>query len=654
MIKHFTLGFALLVSSQSLLAGAEVNRQVLENYAQHAKFIDMKISTKGTYLAATARADDGSTRLTVLSVKDNEIVSITQGKPGESIASFDWASDDRIVASLAKEYGSFEQPFQTGNIMAVNADGSNKIIIAGPRSSEGNIKIASIADFLPAQEDQIMITSYSPYSEEPYIELERVKISSGRSRSEGKIPLRNFKGTGVNVLLDSEGVPKVAMGTDPSGGNETVIVARDNSDSEWREIMRFGPKDGGFTPLALLDDDSTIIGLSDNNTNTKAITTFDLKANKQEVYAAHPKVDIFPMLSFRKGRPAEVIGGAYEYDAIDVLFFDGIKDKGFAGVVNSLTKAFKNQSVQVTSATLDNSKMVIKTASSNNPTQFFLFDNEKRKLLPLTKAKPWLEPAGIPTTEIISYESRDGLTIKALLTLPQGKAKDLPLILLPHGGPHGIRDSIVNMDSDAKVLASHGYAVLQPNYRGSGGYGKEFLELGYRNWGTTMINDMTDGVQNLIKQGVADKDRVCVYGASYGGYAAVQSAIREPDLYKCVVGFVGVYDMELMLGEGDISEAEAGLNYLAYALPATKEERKAQSPVHNVDKLKAPVFIIQGEEDVRVPKEHAFALRDALKAKGHPYEWMMKKGEAHGFYKPENNVERWEKMLTFFDKYIGE
>ncbi|MEC9319684.1 MAG: prolyl oligopeptidase family serine peptidase, partial [Pseudomonadota bacterium] len=169
-----------------------------------------------------------------------------------------------------------------------------------------------------------------------------------------------------------------------------------------------------------------------------------------------------------------------------------------------------------------------------------------------------------------------------------------------------------------------------------------------------MIDDMTDGVDYLIEKGIADPERMCVYGASYGGYAALMSVIREPKKYKCTIGFVGVYDLNLMFQEGDISEAKAGVNYLSKVLPTDKAERESQSPVHQVDKLEVPVFIIQGGRDVRVPKEHAFRLRDALEKRNHTYEWLLKPGEGHGFYKPENNIERWNKMLVFLDKYINE
>ena len=228
-------------------------------------------------------------------------------------------------------------------------------------------------------------------------------------------------------------------------------------------------------------------------------------------------------------------------------------------------------------------------------------------------------------------------------------------MLLPHGGPHGPYDSIANIDSsvrDAKVLAAHGYAVLQPNFRGSGGYGLSFEKAGFRNWGTTMIDDMTDGTMYLVDKGIVDKDRMCVYGASYGGYAALQNVIREPDLYQCTIGFVGVYDLDMMFEKGDIPQNDAGINYLNQVLPKG-ENRDFQSPIKNTDKIKVPVFIVQGEEDVRVPKEHAFALREKLEARNHPYQWMMKSGEGHGFYKPENNVELWQEMIKFLDKHTN-
>ncbi|QZN91532.1 alpha/beta hydrolase family protein [Idiomarina abyssalis] len=645
----------LLLCFAPLQAIADTSdKSVLEDYAKHAQFMNIKISPQGNYLAATSRTPEGSINLTVLDVNNQEVLSVTQGRGKESVSDFNWVSDERLVMSMAREVGSYETPFATGEIFAMDADGGNQKILTGWRS-DGLKQYARIIDLLPDEPDQVMIYSTSNSASEPYVDIYRLKVDSGRVKSEGRIPVRRYEGTNVQVYLDDDGVTRLATGEEPHKANEKVIMTRPGANKEWKEVARFGQKEGNFLPIDILPDGKTAVGLSDVVTDTNALTTMNLATGEISVMAEHPETDLSPIMSIRNGRANEVIGAAYEYDNIDTVFFTDIEDEYFAKVVQSLTNAFPNASVNINSATLDNSKIVLSVSSANHPREFYLFDAEKRALSLIIKSKPWLDKEEIPQTEIISYKARDGLTIKALLTLPKGqKAEDLPLILLPHGGPHGPRDSLTALNPDAKVLAEHGYAVLQPNFRGSGGYGREFLQSGYKNWGTTMINDMTDGVMHVVEEGIVDKDRMCVYGASYGGYAALMTVIREPDLYKCTIGFVGVYDLNMMFKEGDIPETESGLNYLDMALPNTEEERNAQSPVHLVNKLKVPVFIIQGGKDVRVPPKQAYALRDALEERDHPYEWMFKDSEGHGFYKPENNIERWTRMLTFLDKHIGE
>jgi len=655
-MKYSSLVMGLAALAVPMLTnGAEVKTELLESYAKHSQYLDVKISPRGDYLAATSRNEEGSVLLTVLDINESKILSITQGNGRESVSSFQWANNERLIMTMAREIGSLDAPVPTGEIFAMNADGSNQVILTGPRSSDGNYEFAQVVDYLPEDPEAIMIYTRSFFSKEPYLDLYTMKVTSGRKRSEGRVPLRAYASTNVQVVLDSDGVSRMVLGIDPNEKNKTVILGRDGANKDWYEVDSYYETDGGFVPLLMLPGTDQVLGLSDSQSDTRSLSVLDLSTKQETVMAEHPNTDMMPIMSVKNGRANEVIGAAFEYNGIDTFFFDDVEDKDYARLVQSLIATFPGQSVGINSSTRDNRKLIVRVESVNAPAKFYLFDRDKRALTPIAAAKPWLDGHTIPTTQTIVYKSRDGLDIHALLTLPNGKeAKDLPLILLPHGGPHGIRDSMGGMDSDAKVLAEHGYAVLQPNFRGSGGFGRKFMELGYKNWGTTMINDMTDGVMHLVKEKIADPDRVCVYGASYGGYAAVQSGIREPDLYKCIVGFVGVYDLNLMYEQGDISEAQAGRNYLDQVLPSDSEGRTEQSPIDNVDKLKAPVFIIQGGADIRVPEEHAFRLRDALKEREHPYEWLYKKGEGHGFYKPENNVERWQKMLAFFEEHIGD
>lgn len=629
---------------------AKVNTELLEKYAKPSQYLDIKISPEGTYLASTSRSEDGVVLLTVLDIKKQKVVSITRGKGKESVNSFDWLNDERLLLTMAREIGSLEAPALTGELIAMDADGKNSVILTGRRAKSGDRRFSQVIDVLPDDPDSVLVFSVDSTAKEPFLDIYRMKVSNGRKSAMGRAPLRAFAGAGPQVYTDQNGNVLAMTGANPNNDNKETLMVRQTAKDEWKVALENNAYEPSFRPIVFLNDNKTLVGSSTLETDTWALATYNIETKKHKVIASHDKVDVDPILYSEEGKVKEVFGAGFEYKAIDAVFLSEVENKAQQKILASLVKTFKGQSVAFTSATKDNSKTVIRVGNANNPTAFYLFDRSIRKLVQLAKSRPWLDDIEIPESKIITYQSRDGIEISAVLTLPIGKSKNLPFVLLPHGGPHGPYDTISRMDTDAKVLASHGYAVLQPNFRGSGGYGLPFETLGFRNWGTTMINDMTDGTMELVKKGIVDKKRMCVYGGSYGGYAALQSVIREPDLYKCTIGFVGVYDLDMMFEKGDIKERKSGRNYLNRVLPVGSD-REFQSPIKNVDKIKVPVFIIQGEEDRRVPKEHAFALRDALEARSHPYQWMMKSGEGHGFFKPENNVERWEAMLQFLDKY---
>lgn len=646
--------FLFLIHSAAYASQTE-SLASLQDYARHAQFINIKISPQGDYLAASTRGDDGNVRLVVLNMETREVMSSIAGHREDSIGSFDWANNERLVISLVREVGAFEAPLRTGEIFAINADGSRRQALTGPNSPDQNYVMAEVFDWLPDDPNGIMIYEYSLRRAEPFLQVSRVLLNSGRKIPAGRIPLRYSREGGVQIISDDQGVPRVVVGVDPDDNSKRLTMVRASEDDEWEPLLSQDDLDFGFVPLAFTADPNQVVGMSRTQTNTTAISLLDLQTGEEEIIASHPDTDLIPMMGLKDGKPYDVIGAAYELDALETVFFSGSGDEAFVQTVMGLQNAFPDQSFYVTSATDDNQTLVIRVGSANQNDTFYLYNREDNHLAHLSAAAPWLSDALIPQTRTIVYEARDGLEIHALLTVPPGiDEENLPLIMLPHGGPHGVRDSLTTFDTDAKVFASHGYAVLQPNFRGSGGFGESFEQAGHRNWGTSMIDDMTDGVQHLVDEGIVDQQRVCAYGGSYGGYAALQSAIREPDLYKCTVGFVGVFDLDLMLEEGDIPERESGLRYLAQVLPPEGEERDAQSPIRNLDKLKAPVFLIHGAEDFRVPQIQADNLKAALEEREHPVEWMVKRTEGHGFLNPDNNVERWQRMLEFFDRYIGE
>jgi dipeptidyl aminopeptidase/acylaminoacyl peptidase len=230
--------------------------------------------------------------------------------------------------------------------------------------------------------------------------------------------------------------------------------------------------------------------------------------------------------------------------------------------------------------------------------------------------------------------------------------KKLPMIVMVHGGPHGIYDRW-GYDNEAQLFASRGYAVMQVNYRGSGGRGRDFEAAGYKRWGREMQDDITSAVKWAIADGVADAKRVCIYGASYGGYAALTGVFREPDMFRCAVGMAGVYDLSLMFDEGDIQTVKSGVNYLKDVLGTDMEDLKRRSPVYNADKIHAAVLLLHGKDDRRAPLEHAKRMRAALEKAGNPPEWVTEWGEGHGFYDEKNREAAYQRILDFFAKHLG-
>ena len=229
-------------------------------------------------------------------------------------------------------------------------------------------------------------------------------------------------------------------------------------------------------------------------------------------------------------------------------------------------------------------------------------------------------------------------------------AKNLPCVVNPHGGPHGIRDEW-GFSWEAQLIASRGYAVLKLNFRGSGGYGNHYQTAGYQQWGRLMQDDLADGVRWTIEQGLVDGKRICTFGGSYGGYAALMNVARYPDLYRCAVGYVGVYDLSLMYQRGDIQESRRGNSYLDLVIGRDRLEQ--DSPVALADKIKVPVLLAHGGEDVRVPPAHAERMRAALTKAGNPPEWLYEAREGHGFYNLPSKLGLYNRLLAFLDRNIG-
>ncbi|MGH8187049.1 MAG: alpha/beta hydrolase family protein, partial [Steroidobacteraceae bacterium] len=316
----------------------------------------------------------------------------------------------------------------------------------------------------------------------------------------------------------------------------------------------------------------------------------------------------------------------------------------------SLYRAFAEQHVWVTSATDDGRLAIVFVSSDTNPGEYYLFDTKGMKAQFLRAGREWIDPRLMRPMEPVQVTARDGLKLHGYLTKPAGGGPH-PLIVLPHGGPHGVRDTW-GFDSEVQLLANRGYAVLQINYRGSTGYGMDFEIAGYRQWGARMQDDLTDATRWAIEQKIAPADRICIYGVSYGAFAALMGAAREPQLYRCAIGYAGVYDLELMFASADVPDSRSGLSYLQKVLGTDPADLRARSPVHNAQRIQAPVMLIHGKADWRADFEQAERMKAALEKHNKPLEWVEIKREGHGVYDEQTRREVYERILAFLDKHL--
>jgi dipeptidyl aminopeptidase/acylaminoacyl peptidase len=291
---------------------------------------------------------------------------------------------------------------------------------------------------------------------------------------------------------------------------------------------------------------------------------------------------------------------------------------------------------------------VVQVQSDRDPGQFLLVDVERKAAEPVVATRPWIKPEAMAEQSAFHIRASDGFQIHGYFTMPPGlKPGDAPpLVVLPHGGPHFVRDHW-GFNPEVQLLAHEGFAVLQVNYRGSGGYGGAYQEAGYRHWGDRMVQDVVDATRWAVGKGIGDPLRVCAYGSSYGAYAAMQAASLAPDLFRCVVGYAGIYDLTAPSALGDVAWSRLGRGYIRTAVGEDAAVLRSVSPVLHPERLKARVLLVHGRKDGRAPFDRAERFRDALAAQGRPPEWLVERNEGHGFYDESARERVYGRLITF-------
>jgi len=640
------VAFSAMIVSTGASAQTTGNYEV-EDFIRKQKFNGIKISPTGEYYAATVPVER-KTALVIIRRADNKLMA-NMSAPGDRIhvADFWWVNDERVLLTVAQKFGGLEQPQLTGELFAVNANGGKGEMLVGYRV-EGNAgshiqqkKVESVAaDLVDSlrENDKEVIISVSPFNYDPYTRAERMDVYTGRRFPITKAPVRN-----ASFETDNAGNVRFASGEDTD--QTTRLYYRGVDGGEWKLINDSKQTGLSQSPLGFSPDDKIAYLQIEHAKGPDSVVAWDLATDKRTEVLRDDNTDPSPIyiggilhgMRLMDGQPRSV-------------FFD--EQSKVAKLHRKLEKAFNGEQVVVTSITKDGGLALVYVWSDRNPGDYYVFDTVNNKAEHLLSSSDWIDPAKTAKTRAISYKSRDGLDIQGYLTAPAGaEAKNVPLILLSHGGPFGIYDTW-GYQQDVQMLAAHGYAVLQVNFRGSGNHGLAFEQAGKREWGGRMQDDITDATRWAIQQGIADPKRICLYGASYGGYASLMGVVKEPELYACAAGYVGVYDLPTMHTAGDIQQRESGENYIDGWI-GPKEEVAKVSPNRLADRIKVPVFLAAGGEDKRAPIQHTEMMEKALRKAGVPVEAVYYPTEGHGFYKVENERDYYSKLLTFFSRHLG-
>jgi dipeptidyl aminopeptidase/acylaminoacyl peptidase len=625
---------------------ANATQPTVEDFFKNTKFSSLQLSPDGKYLAVLSPIND----------RKNIVILETEGlknaKPvtkfdEQDISGFTWANNNEIVFTLDSDGNEAFSLYK----IDVHSKKGKVVELIGSQVGSSGIRSAAIVHMLPSDPEHIIVQYNGRNIKAP--DLYKLPLNSRWDRkrkrnNKMKIIAKN-PGDFQGWLLDHDGEVR---GASSINGLYGKFYYKAKGQKEFDILREYEVTSENIQPLAFDFDNKSLFVASNIDRDTYAVYRFNPDENKLgELILSVPEIDVTGLQFSLKRKKLIAISYINEYP--EVTYFD----EETAQIMASLEKAFVNKKVSITSQSKDENLNIVYAGSDTDPGQYYLFDKEKNTIKSLVSPMPWLDTSLLAEMKPIKFQSRDGLTLRGYLTLPKGSVgKKVPLIVNPHGGPFGIRDTW-GFNPEAQFFASRGYATVQVNFRGSGGYGRNFEQAGYGGkWGAEMQNDITDTVKHLINNGTVDPEKVCIYGASYGGYATMAGLTFTPELYKCGINYVGVTDIELLFDSLPKHwEPQREVMKKQIGDPEDKELMKRMSPLHHVDKIVAPVMIVQGAKDPRVVKKHATKLREALKDRGIELsddEWIMKENEGHGFKKQENKIELYTKMEKFLAKYL--
>jgi len=637
-LKRVARAFALLCLGVSFASAHADGLVQVEAYGKLPTIESPRLSPDGETIAFLSSIKGRRCLVTHRIDTDGEGRAICPGS--YEVRSFAWKNGDRLIVELYTQSRPSGSELRTqSRLVAIDLNGRNAVPLAEPGAERAvDFGEDRIIDMLPDDPGHILVASYRADSDSP--DVVKVAIESGHRHTvvTGQDRITNWK-------TDAAGQVRLGIAVDDG---MVKVYYRDDGDGPFRLIRQVNAADASkFAVLAVGRQPGTLYVASTERTGRRAVYRYDVATDRLlEPYASNPDADIDSLVVDR-GWP---LGYGYTIDEPTMVY----TDPSFHADAEQVAAALPDYRTTVVDSAADGHRLLILAAGGNRPGSYFFLTRSRNaaSLSPLGAIRPDIPDSTLAPVTPITYRARDGLTIHGYVTLPPGRSmndkRPIPFVILPHGGP-STRD-ILGFDYLAQMIASRGYGVLQPNYRGSRGYGGDFEKAGFAQWGLKMQDDVTDGTTWLIDRKLADPKRICIVGWSYGGYVALMGAIKTPDLYRCAASMAGVTDLRRRLDRANQSRF-ADLN-----LPRFDSDPAiiaANSPVLHADQIHIPVFLAHGRRDFTVSVEDSEAMEEALRNAGKPVETLYFDDDDHYLFREGDRIAFLKALESFLAENLG-
>lgn len=619
---------------------------------------DARLSPSGKYLALTVPGQDGRLSLAVV---DSELAKppvVVAADRRVDIHSFQWVNDDWLVYDLIDlQLGGGDQRFGSG-LASVRREGGAARMLINPSwgtQSETGSRIASsglnwrhrLLDVPLNGGSEVIVGEhyFDNIGELVSVTPKRVDVATGRVTA----TLLGYPSHATDWLFDHEGEARMA-----ASWHDGIVELfwHPKGAGEWRSLARAPFYQLPWWPAAV-DASDTLYVTKRAADSTSELTRFDRKSGAPEPQpiASAPGFDFDGHLLLSAS--GQVVGVRLETDAETSIWFEPhrkalqqIADQRFPGRIN-----------RISCGNCTGDVVLVYSYSDRAPGDYWLYREKTHEWSPVGGVRPAIDPRRMATLDLHRIKARDGEDLPVWVTTPAQKAEGpRPAVVLVHGGPW-LRGTKWEWNAPAQFLASRGYVVIEPEFRGSRGFGFDHFRKGWKSWGTTMQDDVADAARWAASKGFVDPKRICIAGGSYGGYATLMGAIRYPDLYRCGVAYVAVTDPRLMFAntwQNDYTREmrEFSTPFLLGDPVKDAELLKAAAPVERAGEIRIPILMAFGQEDRRVPMEHGTRMRAAMRASGHEPEWIVYQDEGHGWLKAENRIDFWKRVEAFLAKQL--